>query len=162
LNQLIPFLARTIIYDIHRFSEKKAKAALSEHERAILRDKDVIERTRDRLIERTARGMNGVIDEYKINAQLYDFDVGAIQAPITLFHGDCDVNNPLGGARMLAKDAQRARLQVLPGMGHHHIFYEWSWLLAAACGADFEAEMSAKLNEAALSDARAGAALPRG
>ena len=134
LNRLIPFLARSIIHNVHRFADRKAREAKCEHDRAILNDIPIRERTRDMLQERIAQGFRGIIEEYRLNSQPYDFDVRDLQMPMTLLHGDCDVNNPLGGAELLAEHLPNADLHILRGMGHHHLFVEWDWIFAIAMG----------------------------
>jgi pimeloyl-ACP methyl ester carboxylesterase len=134
LNLLIPFLARSVVQNVDTFANRMLSRAVCDHERAILQSPLVRERAAAMVAERTAGGMEGVIEEFRINAQPYDFNVADIAVPMTLFHGDCDVNNPLAGAELLARHAPNATLHVLRGMGHHHLFVEWDWILAAAMG----------------------------
>lgn len=138
LNQLIPFLARSVMQNVHRFADRLVSSAKCEHDRAIILDHPIRERTRDMLMERTAHGMEGLIEEFCINAQPYDFDVRNIKIPMTLLHGEFDFGNPLDGAKLLAEHAPHADLHVLKGMGHHHIFVEWDWIFAAAMGRQFD------------------------
>jgi pimeloyl-ACP methyl ester carboxylesterase len=134
LNRLIPFLARSVIQNVHPFAERMLARASCEHERVILGDHGIRARTSAMVRERTAMGMEGVIQEYRINAQSYDFDIRDLKMPLILLHGDCDMHNPLGGAELLAREAPNAKLHVLKDMGHHHIFLEWDWIFAAAMG----------------------------
>lgn len=138
LKRLIPFLARSVIQNVHPFAERMLANAQCDHERMILGDHRIRARTSAMVAERTANGFDGVIEEYRLNAQPYDFDVREITASMTLFHGECDVHNPLMGAKMLAQDAPNATLHVLPDMGHHLLFKEWDWIFAAAMNVDFE------------------------
>jgi pimeloyl-ACP methyl ester carboxylesterase len=144
LKRLIPFLARSVIQNVDAFADRMLHRAECDHERAVLSDHRIRERTSAMVAERTANGFEGVIEEYRINAQPYDFEVSEIAAPINLFHGTCDVHNPIGGAELLAQDAPNAKLHKLAQMGQHHIFKEWPWIFEAAMGQPFALPQSAQ------------------
>ena len=137
LNRLLPFLARSITQNIEHFVNRTAERAKCDHDRAILQDQGVLNSARAMLMERTLNGVSGMVDECRIYAQPYGFSVADITAPMILLHGEFDINSPLGGAQLLAKEAPNATLHVLPGMGHHHIVVEWDWIFAAAMGKSF-------------------------
>jgi len=46
------------------------------------------------------------------------FDLGTIQVPVRIWHGDLDATVPLEHGKMLAEALPKAELTVMPGDGH--------------------------------------------
>jgi pimeloyl-ACP methyl ester carboxylesterase len=65
-----------------------------------------------------ANGPRGVVDDYRAIAQPWHVDLGAITAPVTIFHGDVDPMVPLSHAHALVDAVPNAKLIVWPGAGH--------------------------------------------
>ena len=69
-------------------------------------------------VEAFANGPRGVVDDYRAIAQPWHVDLGAISAPVTIFHGDVDPMVPLSHAQALAHAIPNSKLIVWPGAGH--------------------------------------------
>jgi pimeloyl-ACP methyl ester carboxylesterase len=68
--------------------------------------------------EAFAQGAQGALEDYRILAVPWGFDVERVDAPIDLWHGDADTIVALRHAELLAERLPNARLRVLPGEGH--------------------------------------------
>ncbi len=136
-RRVIPFLTKSVLQNVDGYAYRAAAQARCAQEKAILLDPVVRTRSREMLEERIAQGMNGLIQEYRIAAQMLDFDVTRLDVPIALFHGACDQINPLDGARALAERLPNGTLTEVPDRGHAFIYADWDWLLRAAVGAGF-------------------------
>ncbi|MFC7078705.1 alpha/beta fold hydrolase [Haloarcula halophila] len=77
--------------------------ALSEAEEELVHEEFVaaIERTR-----------SGAVTEAGLLADPWEFDVAAVESPVSLFHGELDTNVPLAAARRLADTIPGAELRV--------------------------------------------------
>lgn len=132
LNRILPLLARSMRNDIDGFNAKSARLAKCEHERAIFTCPLFLERSR-RLMENFDDAEVGhFIEEIKLHAGPCTYDLAAIQTPVTIFHGNADMNAPLEGSKHLAAQLPKAKLHILPDMGHHHMLAEWDWVFPMA------------------------------
>ena len=143
LRQIIPFLVRSIMQNVDRYFDRHVKGARCESDRAILSSRITRQRTAALLAERTSITMAGMVEENVLNARPWDFDVGEIGAPTTIYHGRHDNVCPIQGAELLVSRMPEARLVPLEAHGHYHMFTEWSWLVAAALGEPAEAAQEA-------------------
>jgi pimeloyl-ACP methyl ester carboxylesterase len=64
------------------------------------------------------RGSYGVVADYAAIARPWGFEVGAIETPMAIFHGDADTMVPLRHGQELAQRVPSAELTVWPGAGH--------------------------------------------
>lgn len=81
-------------------------------------------------------GVAGIVDDSAIQARPWGFDLGKIQPPVQVWHGDNDEIVPLHHATYLAESIPNATLTVLEGLGH---------LAVASRGGDIAAAI-AKVN----------------
>ena len=56
----------------------------------------------------------------------------AVRCPVRLWHGDSDAIVPLHHAQHVAWLLPKAKLEVLPGVGHFHTAARWRDFLSAA------------------------------
>jgi pimeloyl-ACP methyl ester carboxylesterase len=77
------------------------------------------------------RGSWGVAQDLRILTRPWGFDLGSIQVPTWIHHGDADTTVPLQHARLFAAAIPGAHLQVHPGHGHFSIMDAARELLAA-------------------------------
>jgi pimeloyl-ACP methyl ester carboxylesterase len=68
--------------------------------------------------EALKQGAEGWADESLALHQEWDFDPGSIEAGVTWWHGDGDLNAPLSAARRAVKRLRHADLHVWHGEGH--------------------------------------------
>ncbi|WP_027836179.1 alpha/beta fold hydrolase [Maritalea myrionectae] len=132
LERVLPLLSRSMRKDIDGFNAKTARLAKCAHERAIFTCPLFLERSRRLMDVFDDAEIEHFIEEIKLHARPRLFDLGSIQTPITLFHGEEDQHAPLAGARQLASQLPNATLHELPGMGHHHMLAEWDWMMPLA------------------------------
>jgi len=151
LRQIIPFLVRSIMQNVDRYFDRYIAKTRSAEDLETLSSPWLRQRMATMLAERTAAGMDGIVDENLLNAQGWDFDLRAITAPVEIFHGNADNVAPCEGGAMLAEDLRCATFQVLAGKGHYHHVRGWPWLMARAAGIDAEPG-SAKYDFPAHSD----------
>ena len=134
LRQIIPFLVRSILQNVDRYFDRHASRALSEDDIVFLNSEVARRRTKALLAERTAITMDGMVEENVLNAQGWDFDVGNIHTPISIYHGTLDNVCPVGCARLLAEHLPNVSLCEMEGLGHYHMATHWSALIGAAVG----------------------------
>jgi pimeloyl-ACP methyl ester carboxylesterase len=80
------------------------------------------------------RGSWGVAQDLRVLTRPWGCDLGSIDVPATIHHGDADTTVPLQHARLFAEAIPGARLQVHPGQGHFSILAAGRELLAAPTG----------------------------
>lgn len=80
------------------------------------------------------RGSWGVAQDLRVLTQPWGFDLGRINVPALIRHGDADTTVPLQHARLYAEAIPGARLQILPGHGHFSILAASRELLAPLAG----------------------------
>lgn len=140
LRQIIPFLVRSIMQNRDRYFDRYCKRTRSQHDIDILSRPIVRRRTAEMLAERTAAGMDGMVEENLLNAQGWDFSVADINVPVELAHGVLDNVAPVQGAEALAADLPQATMYRLEGKGHYHHIAGWPALVARAAGHDVDIE----------------------
>jgi pimeloyl-ACP methyl ester carboxylesterase len=72
----------------------------------------------DDFVEAFSRSRRGAVTEFRNVSEPWTVSLGAVEAPVALWHGDADANVPVGGARRLASRLPDARLHVLDGADH--------------------------------------------
>lgn len=72
-------------------------------------------------LEAFHRGSAGVEQDLRVLTRPWGFDLGSIEAPTWVWHGDADTTVPLLHARRYAAAIPGARLQVYAGDGHFSI-----------------------------------------
>ena len=80
------------------------------------------------------RGSRGVAQDLRVLTQPWGFDLGRINVPALIRHGDADTTVPLQHARLYAEAIPGARLQIHPGHGHFSILAAGRELLAPLAG----------------------------
>ncbi len=136
LRQVIPFLVRSILQNRDRYFDRYCNRARSPDDIEILSHPTIRRRTAEMLAQRTAQGVEGMVEENLLNAQGWDFDVHDIPVPTEIFQGDLDNVAPVQGAEMLADHLPNATLTALLEKGHYHHITNWPWLVARAAGHD--------------------------
>jgi pimeloyl-ACP methyl ester carboxylesterase len=76
------------------------------------------------------RGSWGVAQDLRVLTRPWGFDLGSINVPTLIRHGDADTTVPLQHARRYAEVIPGARLQIHPGDGHFSILADARELLA--------------------------------
>lgn len=136
LRQMLPFLIRSIMQNVDRYFDRYISKTKSAADVAALSSPFLRSRMAEMLAERTAAGMSGMVEENVLNAQGWDFDVGAIEVPVEIYHGALDNVAPLAGAALMAERLPNGRLTQLLEDGHYHHLTNWPWLMARAAGCD--------------------------
>ncbi|WP_167740381.1 alpha/beta fold hydrolase [Parasedimentitalea huanghaiensis] len=138
LRQVIPFLVRSILQNRDNYFDRYCKRTRSADDVEILSHPVIRRRTAEMLAQRTAMGMEGMVEENLLNAQGWDFPVQDITVPVEIFQGDLDNVAPVQGAELLAQHLPDAHLTAMADKGHYHHITNWPWLLARAAGRDVE------------------------
>jgi pimeloyl-ACP methyl ester carboxylesterase len=69
-------------------------------------------------VEALRQGPDGVVDDYRIPAEAWGFDLAEVRGKVDLWHGDADRVVPLARAEDLATALPHATLHRLAGQGH--------------------------------------------
>jgi len=80
------------------------------------------------------RGSAGVAQDLRVLTRPWGFELGSIQAPTSIHHGDADTTVPPQHARLFAEAIPGAQLQLHPGQGHFSILGATRQVLAALAG----------------------------
>jgi pimeloyl-ACP methyl ester carboxylesterase len=136
LRQIIPFLVRSILQNTDRYFDRYCSRTRSQDDIAILSHPTIRRRTAELLAQRTALGVEGMVEENLLNVQGWDFDVSGIDLPVEIYQGRFDNVAPYQGAELLAQDLPQARITVFEDKGHYHHITNWPWLVARAAGRD--------------------------
>jgi pimeloyl-ACP methyl ester carboxylesterase len=85
-------------------------------------------------LEAFRHGSWGVAQDLRLLTQPWDFDLGSIEAPTWVRHGDADTTVPLEHSRRYAAAIAGAELRIYPGHGHFSIFSRPQDVLADLAG----------------------------
>ena len=85
-------------------------------------------------LEAFRQGSWGVAQDLRVLTQPWGFDLGSIEAPASIRHGDVDTTVPLQHARLYAEAIPSAQLHIHPGHGHFSILGGARELLAPLAG----------------------------
>lgn len=136
LRQIIPFLVRSILQNRDRYFDRYCNRTRSQDDIRILSQPVIRRRTAEMLEQRTAAGMEGMVEENLLNTRGWDFPVDDILPPVELFHGVVDNVAPVEGAELLSQHLPNASLHRMADKGHYHHITNWPWLAARAAGRD--------------------------
>jgi pimeloyl-ACP methyl ester carboxylesterase len=84
--------------------------------------------TRD-LAEAFRQGPNAMLHDLALQARHWDLPLGAIRAPVALWHGDADWMIPPSATHHFAASIPGARVHLLAGEGHFMVFDRWGEIL---------------------------------
>jgi pimeloyl-ACP methyl ester carboxylesterase len=82
-------------------------------------------------LEAFRRGSCGVAQDLRVLTRPWGFELGSIQAPTSIHHGDSDTTVPPGHARLFAETIPGAQLHLHPGHGHFSVLGATRQMLAA-------------------------------
>ena len=85
-------------------------------------------------LEAFRRGDGGVAQDLRVLTRPWGFELGSIQVPAWVHHGEADNTVPPQHARLFAEAIPGARLTLYPGLGHFSIFGATREILAALSG----------------------------
>jgi pimeloyl-ACP methyl ester carboxylesterase len=85
-------------------------------------------------LEAFRRGSWGVAQDLRLLTRPWGFELGAIQVPTVVHHGDADTTVPPRHARLFAGAIPGAQLQLHPGHGHFSILGAAQEMLAPLAG----------------------------
>jgi pimeloyl-ACP methyl ester carboxylesterase len=85
-------------------------------------------------LEAFRRGSGGVAQDLRLLTRPWGFELGAIQVPTVVHHGDADTTVPPQHARLFADAIPGAQLQLHPGHGHFSILGAARQMLAPLAG----------------------------
>ena len=80
------------------------------------------------------RGSAGVAQDLRVLTRPWGFELGSIQAPTSIHHGEADTTVPPQHARLFAEAIPGAQLQLHPGQGRFSILGATRQVLAALAG----------------------------
>ena len=135
-RQLIPFLVRSIIQNAPRYMERYCKRTPSAHDVELLSHPTISIRSSKMLEERTAGGVNGMVEENLLNARGWDFDVRHVLAETEIYHGADDNVAPAQGGELLSRHLPNASFTLFDDRGHYQHISSWPWMVARAAGLD--------------------------
>jgi pimeloyl-ACP methyl ester carboxylesterase len=75
-------------------------------------------------------GSRGVAQDDILITQEWGFDLATIKPRIDIWHGEADVNVPIGAARYLQNTLPHTRATFLPGEGHFLLLKNWWRILS--------------------------------
>jgi pimeloyl-ACP methyl ester carboxylesterase len=85
-------------------------------------------------LEAFRRGDGGVAQDLRVLTRPWGFELGSIQVPAWVYHGEADNTVPPQHARLFAEAIPGAQLKLYPGLGHFSIFGATREILAALPG----------------------------
>ncbi len=96
-----------------------------------LREPDMRESFLASYLEAFRQGSWGASQDLRVLTRPWGFDLGSINVPVLIQHGDADTTVPLQHARLYAQAIPGARLQIQAGHGHFSILSTATAALAA-------------------------------
>jgi pimeloyl-ACP methyl ester carboxylesterase len=127
---LIRWMMRRMIMGDFTKTTKRLMSSIPDTDKTILYDPQVSEHFVKTVREGFRPGSRGVAqDDILINRD-WGFDLAEIKLRIDIWHGDADVNVPVGAGRYLGDRLPNARVTILPGEGHFFLIKYWEKILA--------------------------------
>lgn len=135
-RQLIPFIVRSIVQNAASYMERYCKRSNSDDDKRILLHPTIGKRSAKMLEERTASGIQGMVEENLLNARGWDLDPQNIHCPVEIYHGTYDNVAPHEGGKLLADHLPKGSYTLFSDKGHYHHIENWPWMVARASGQD--------------------------
>jgi pimeloyl-ACP methyl ester carboxylesterase len=104
-------------------------SSLNATDRELLADPAVRAMFAEDLAEAFAQSSAALVEDLALIATDWGFDLGAVRAPVRLWHGSEDRAVPPAAARALAARLPCAELSLCPGEGHFLAFPRWREIL---------------------------------
>lgn len=111
-----------------------AVSELPEVDRQALAQPDMRDPFLANYLEAFRRGSGGVAQDLRVLTRPWGFQLGAIQVPAWVHHGDADTTVPVQHAELFAAAIPGAQLRVHPGHGHFSILDATAEILAPVAG----------------------------
>jgi len=111
-----------------------AATSLPDIDTRALREPDMRESFLASYLEAFRQGSWGASQDLRVLTRPWGFDLGSINVPVLIQHGDADTTVPLQHARLYAQAIPGARLQIQAGHGHFSILSTATAALAALAG----------------------------
>jgi pimeloyl-ACP methyl ester carboxylesterase len=122
-------MLRMIMGDIEKTSQR-LMSSIPDTGREVLYDSQASGQFVSAVREGIRPGSRGVAqDDILINRD-WGFDLAEIKPRNDIWHGDADVNVPVGAGRYLGDRLPNARVTILPGEGHFFLIKYWEKILA--------------------------------
>ena len=135
-RQLIPFIVRSIVQNAASYMERYCKRTNSDDDIRILLHPTIGIRSAKMLEERTASGIQGMVEENLLNSRGWDFDPANVRCPVEIYHGAIDNVAPYEGGRLLADHLPNGSFTLFDSRGHYHHIENWPWMVARATEQD--------------------------
>ncbi len=121
-----PWLARVLLRPVVNVSRRAPHLAVKSLEKDLsARDLEAFERftpEHDRamqfFLEAFRTGTRGVVDDYRVLAEPWDFEPESIRIPVHFWHGDADRMAAAADAKAVADRIPEATFTLFPGEGH--------------------------------------------
>jgi pimeloyl-ACP methyl ester carboxylesterase len=104
-------------------------AGLNETDRRVFARPEMRAMFTEDMQEAFAQSGSAMAQELALVASRWDFDLGAIRAPVCLWHGTEDRIVPARAAQLVATRVPGAELRIIPGEGHFLVFERWREIL---------------------------------
>jgi pimeloyl-ACP methyl ester carboxylesterase len=97
-------------------------AGLNAADRRVFARREIRRMFAEDMKEAFAQSSAAMAEDLALVASRWDFDPGAIRAPLALWHGTEDRIVPAAAAQAVAASVPHAELRLLPGEGHFLVF----------------------------------------
>lgn len=105
------------------------EAPLPAPDKTIFSDENFHRMYKANLAEALRQGLTGFAYDMSLIAKPWGFDPAAIKMDVCLWHGEDDINVPIGMGRYLANTIPHCQAHFLPGEGHLLMFTHWKKIL---------------------------------
>jgi pimeloyl-ACP methyl ester carboxylesterase len=123
-------MRRMIMGDVEKAS-RLLMSSIPEADKAILYRPQAVESFVSAIREGFRTGSQGVAQDDILINQEWGFELAVIKPRIDIWHGEADVNVPIGAGRYLFDQLPHARATFLPGEGHFFLLKCWEEILTA-------------------------------
>lgn len=130
LAGLFRWLTRRMLLRDPELASRRLMASIPEADKAVLYEPENLAVFVQSLSEGFRPGWKGVTQDDVIVRRDWGFELGSIQVPIDIWHGENDVNVLPSDARYLGSVLPQARTCFLPGEGHFFVLKRWAEVLS--------------------------------
>jgi pimeloyl-ACP methyl ester carboxylesterase len=131
ITRMIRWMMRNMVMGDFEKVSKQLMASIPDSDKAILYDTQHVESFVSAVREGFRSGSRGVAQDDTLINRDWGFDLACVRPRIEIWHGEADVNVPIGAAKYLRAMLPNTHATFLPNEGHFFILKYWEDILLA-------------------------------
>ena len=131
ITRMIRWMMRNMLLGNFEKASKQLMASIPDSDKAVLYNSQHIENFVCAVREGFRSGSRGVAQDDTLINRDWGFDLACVKPRIDIWHGEADVNVPIGAAKYLHNILPHTHTTFFPNEGHFFILKYWGKILSA-------------------------------